>query len=324
MIVILGVLGLNIPYFVLTPGPTVNVLKLIQIQGAKTSRPTGQLLLTTVSVEEIRIVQAIVGFFRPDYQVVSRATIVPPGQTSGAVQVQNTQEMSQSQIFAAAAALRYLGYPVRTDPAGASVQDVASDAPAASVLELGDTIVGVDGTTIRTSDDFRRAIARHKVGDDVSIKIVRGTQTVVVRTKTVARPDAPSQPIVGVVLSDLPDVHLPLAVRIDSLGIGGPSAGMMFAIGIIDLLSTSDIARGRIIAGTGEITVGGQVMPVGGVREKVAGAKRAHAKLFIVPMDESHEACSVRGDLPVYAVNTLPEAIKVLTDPRFAAAHVCH
>jgi PDZ domain-containing protein len=324
MIVLIGVLGLNIPYFVLTPGPAVNVLKLIQIQGAKTTRPTGQLLLTTVSVEEIRVIQAIVGFFRPDYQVVSRSTIVPPGQSSNAVQVQNTQEMSQSQVFAAAAALRYLGYRVRTDPAGASIEDVASDAPAASVLQLGDTIVGVDGTAVHTSDDFKHIIERHKVGDDVSIKIIRGTQTIVVRTKTVARPDAPSQPIVGVVLTDLPDVHLPLAVRINSLGIGGPSAGMMFAVGIVDLLSKIDVARGRVIAGTGEITVNGQVMPVGGVREKVAGAKHAHAQLFLVPSDESREACSVRGDLPVYSVDTLAQAIKVLTDPHYATTRACH
>jgi PDZ domain-containing protein len=250
--------------------------------------------------------------------------IVPPGQTSNDVQTHTTQEMSESQIFAAAAALRYLGYPVRTDPAGASVEDVTENAPAASVLHLGDTIVGIDGVTVRTSEDFRRAVLRHKVGETVSIKVMRGTQTIVVQTKTIPRPEAPDQPIVGVLLSDVPQVHLPVAVRIDSLGIGGPSAGMMFAIGIIDLLSRTDIAHGRIIAGTGEITVDGQVRPVGGVQEKVAGAKHAHAQLFIVPTAESHEACAVRGDLPVYAVDTLKEAIQVLTDPRVAKTHACH
>jgi len=324
VIVIIGVLGLNIPYFALAPGPAVNVFAITQITGAKTGPVHGKLLLTTVELQEIRVVQAITGWFRSDYQIVSRSTIVPPGQSSQDVQVHTAQEMSESQVFAAAAALRYLGYPVETTPSGVRVDDVTADAPAASVLHLGDTIIAVDGATVRTATQLRGAVERHRVGDALSLKVIRGTQTIEVRTKTIGRPDAPSDPIVGILTTDVPDVHLPLAVKIDALGIGGPSAGMMFAVGIVDLLSNVDIARGRVIAGTGEITVDGQVKPVGGVQEKVAGAKHAHAELFLVPTAESHDACVVRGTLPVYAVDTLTQAIQVLTDPRVAAARACH
>ena len=97
----------------------------------------------------------------------------------------------------------------------------------------------------------------------------------------------------------------------------------MFAVGIVDLLSPADIAHGRVIAGTGEITVDGDVRPVGGVRQKIEGAKRAKAQLFLVPRVEAREACSVAGNLPVHSVDTLKEAIRVLTDARAAAAHAC-
>lgn len=320
-IVLLGLLGLHIPYFALEPGPAENVLKLISIQGAKTQPVTGKLLLTTVSLHEIRVVEAVVGLFRPDYQVISRAALVGPGETPTDVEIRTAQQMSESQIFAAAAALRYLGYPVRSDPSGVRVEDFSIQAaPAAAILHLGDVIVGMDGSTIRTSADLKNAMRRHKPGDTVSLKVVRATKTLEVRTKTIGQAGTP---ILGIYPSEVPQVRLPLAVSIKSLGIGGPSAGLMFAVGIVDLLSKPDFARGRIIAGTGEITVDGHVKAIGGVQEKVAGARKAHAQLFLVPRDDSREACAVSGDLPIAVVNTLAEAITVLRDPHAAAARAC-
>jgi len=265
-IIILSVLFLNIPYVALTPGPAVNVFSIITIDGAKAKPVHGQLLLTTVVLRQIKVIQSIAGWFRSDYQIVSRSAIVPPGQSTRDVQVHTAEEMSDSQVFAAAAALRYLGYPVKTTPSAVRVEDVTPDAPASSVLHLGDMIVAVDGKTVRTADELHAAEHRHKVGDVLTLKIRRGSQTLEVRTKTIAgtptqesgtssgsigKHDAPADPIVGIGTTDVPDVHLPLAVKINSLGIGGPSAGLMFAVGIVDLLSNVDVARGRVIAGTG-------------------------------------------------------------------------
>ena len=323
-IVILALLSLNNLYFALTPGPAENVLNLINIKGAKTHPVTGELLLTTVSLHEIRLVSAIAGLFRPNYQVLSRATIIPPGESLTDNEAIVTQEMSQSQAYAATAALRYLGYPVVTSPSGVRVEGVIDTAPAASVLRFGDVIVAADGSAVHRSADLKTLLGRLKVGDTVTLKVVRGAETIEVRTKTIVGPDGPAVPIVGIETSDVSDVHhLPLAIKINSLGIGGPSAGLMFAVGIVDLLNKSDIARGRIIAGTGEIGVNGEVKPIGGVEEKVAGAKNAHAQLFLVDRVDSAEACAVRGNLPVVSVATLAEAITVLTDPRAAAAHMC-
>ncbi len=325
VIVVLSLVFLNIPYIALTPGPAENVVDLIVIKGAKTSPVSGRLLLTTVSLHEIKLGEAIIALFDPSSAIIPRSAFIPRGDTDKDVEQRTTQQMQESQVFAAAAALRYLGYTVPITPTGVRVEDVDPAAPAAAALHRGDVIVGADGATIRAGEEFRKAVHRHHVGDVISLRVVRGAKTVVLQTKTIARdPKAKTpDPIVGIITTDVPQVRLPLAVKIDSLGIGGPSAGLMFAVGIVDLLNHSDIAQNRIIAGTGEITVDGTVNPVGGVEQKVAGAKRAHAQLFLVPAAEADKACAVAGDLPVFAIENLKQAIAVLTNQAVASSRRC-
>jgi PDZ domain-containing protein len=176
--------------------------------------------------------------------------------------------------------------------------------------------VGHDG-------EFRAAVARHKVGDQVVLQVRRGSATVTVRTKTVGDPEDPTRPIIGVYIETVPSVKLPLAVDIESLGIGRPSAGLMYALGIVELLDATDMTKGRTIAGTGAISLRGVVEPVGGVQQKVAAARDAGAVMFIVPLVELSDACSRAGDMQVVGVQTLKDAVGVLRGAKVPDGRSC-
>ena len=161
-------------------------------------------------------------------------------------------------------------------------------------------------------------------GDEITLKIVRGSDRITLKTKTAGNPEDPTKPIIGVLLDNVPSVKLPLAVDIESLGIGGPSAGLMYALGIVDLLDSSDLTHGRTIAGTGAITIDGTVQPVGGIRQKVGAARSAGAQLFVAPLVELRDACSRAGDLPVIGVEHLKDAVAALRGTPVPPERMCN
>jgi PDZ domain-containing protein len=323
-VLILAVLNLNIPYYAITPGPALDVFELIDIDGAETKKVDGQLLLTTVSLHPINIAEAIRGVFDEDYEVFSRSTFIPKGETEQDADLRSTEQMTESQQNAAAAALSFLKYPVKVTPLGVRVTELAETAPARDVLRRGDLIVGADTASVKKAEELVARIKAHKVGEDIVLKVKRGSQTLTVKTRTIARDGDINDPIIGVILETAPKIELPLAVDIDNpYDIGGPSAGLMFALGIVDLLDGSDLAKGRTVAGTGEIAPDGKVSPVGGVNQKVAGALHSEADIFLVPSIELGDACRRAHDMPVYAVDTLADAVRVLRDPAYAERRSC-
>lgn len=310
--IIVATLNLNIPYFALRPGPAEDVSSLITIDGVETSAVRGKLLLTTVRLHPIVVGDAILGWIDPTITIVSRAVIIPTGQSEETVQRRTTEQMEESQLVAAAAALELMGYEVPREFAGVRIEDVLRGAPAAGVLRPGDVIVEADGKPVRVTDDLTAEIRDRGVGQEVSLRVERDGEPVELTVRTVGRPEDPDEPIIGVSITNVPEVRLPLAVEIDSLGIGGPSAGLMFAVGIVDLIDQRDLTRDRVVAGTGTIALDGKVEPVGGIRQKVESARRAGATMFLVPAEELGEACAVAGDLVVAAVANLRDAVDVL------------
>lgn len=321
--IIVATLNLKIPYFALRPGPAEDVSSLITIDGVETSRVRGKLLLTTVRLYPIVVGDAILGWFDSTITIVSRAVIIPTGESEETVQRRTTEQMEESQLVAAAAALELLGYEVPREYAGVRIEDVLQGAPAAGVLRPGDVIVEADGKPVRETDDLVSELRRHTVGQEVKLRVERDGEPVEVTVGTMGRPDDPDDPIIGVSITDVPQVRLPLAIEIDSRGIGGPSAGLMFAVGIVDLIDQRDLTRGRTVAGTGEINLQGMVGPVGGIRQKVESARRSGASLFLVPADELKEACTVAGDLLVAGVTDLREAVDVLGAETTPSDKVC-
>jgi PDZ domain-containing protein len=310
-----------VPYVILGPGPTLNTLgrdssgqPLITIAG-RTSYPTnGHLNLVTVSYrgcqgDRFNIFNALVAWLNPHQAVVPENEICPAGQTQKETQQQDTQEMTSSQQTATAAALTELHIPYTTE-----VVVVQADAgfPAAGVLKAGDVITAVDGRPVTTEAGLTRLIRAHPGGSTLSVTISRNGQAKQVQVGT---KESGGHPVMGVEITE--QYKFPFTVKISVGDIGGPSAGMMFALGIIDKLTRLNLTGGKFIAGTGEITASGQVQPIGGIQQKMVGARNAGATVFLTPASNCADTKrALPAGLRLVKVSTLTQAVDYLEDLR--------
>ncbi|MEU4426109.1 PDZ domain-containing protein [Actinoplanes sp. NPDC024001] len=307
-----GVMVAPLPYVVLKPGPTVNTLgsdngtEVIQIKKGDTSTSKGQLRLTTVNVQsQVELVWAIRGWLSGEEAVVPRELIYPPDQSEKQVQEQNAQEWKQSQTSAETVALRELGYPVLT-----YVFEVTPGGAADGALRAEDVITAIDGTAITRPAQVTELVRAKPAGSTLTVAYERGGKAGSARITTKAASDDDT-PRLGIeIRTKQPN---PFDIEIDLDKIGGPSAGLMFSLGIIDKLKPEDLTGGKIIAGTGTIDDDGNVGAIGGIPQKLVGAKEAGAQLFLVPKDNCAEALrnAVPG-LPMAEVATVDDALTAL------------
>jgi len=307
-----GIVAAPVPYVVLGPGPTVDTLgknenkEVIQITGTSTSSSAGQLRLTTVGVQpDTDLLSAIWAWFDDDEAVVPRELIYPPNETEEQVEQRNAEDFKQSQTSAETAALRELGYPVQV-----TVTKVVADGPAEAVLKPGDVIVTVDGQPVTTAARLTALIRAKPAGTALVIGYTRaGKPATATITSKVAKDGDP--PRIGVEIEQKQPHPFELTIDLDK--IGGPSAGLMFALGIVDKLRPEDLTGGKIIAGTGTIDDEGKVGPIGGVGQKLLGAKRAGATIFLTPEKNCAEAVqNAQPGLTLVKVGTLTEGLAAL------------
>jgi len=307
----------SVPYVALTPGPTLNTLgkpdgkAIIQITGHRTYPTTGNLNLVTVSYTggpgtDFNIFSAIRAWLTPNDAVVPASEIYSSGQTQQQVQQQDTQEMLGSQQDATAAAMCYLNIGFTTvDSVAATVKGT----PAYGVLRPGDVIAAVDGTPVGCHHDPVTMIRNRAPGSPVTLTIERGGVT---KTETLVTKDVANNAVVGVQLAS-PTYRFPFQVKINLANIGGPSAGLMFALGIVAKLTPDSLTGGRFIAGTGEIEPTGVIQPIGGIQQKMAGARAAGATVFLTPVANcSNVVGAVPAGLRIVKVSTLANAISEL------------
>ncbi|MEU4676758.1 PDZ domain-containing protein [Micromonospora sp. NPDC023737] len=306
----IGVLGAPIPYVVLGPGPTVNTLgaengkEVIQVSGRATSTSAGQLRLTTVGVQpSVKLRSAITGWFSKDEAVVPRELIYPPGESQQQVEQRNAEDFEASQTSAETAALRELGFPVQV-----VVKAVTGGGPSAGMLKPGDVLTSVDGQPVPVAVRLTELIRAKPAGSTLTIGYTRDG---VPATARITSREQDGSPRIGVEIEQK-QPH-PFNLSIDLEDIGGPSAGLMFALGIVDKLTPADLTGGIVIAGTGTIDDEGKVGPIGGIAQKLVGAKHAGAKVFLVPADNCAEAVrNPQPDLPLIRVGSLDEALTAL------------
>lgn len=316
---------LPVPYVVLLPGPVTDTLgnvpgtttPVVSVSGAPTYTPGGHLYMTTVGVvpancsDDPTLWQAIRAWFDNTQAVEPKQVQCPPGQSSGQVQQANENDMSQSQRDAITAALLHLHYPATSREV--TVTDISSDAPAATALEPGDAILAIDGVSVSSLTEVRAALAKHKPGDSVALTIDRGGQHKNVTVRTIAAPGT-SQAIIGIT----PDFtatfdKVDVKIGIDPAQVGGPSAGLAFALGIVDQLTPGDLTGGKTVAVTGTIDGFGHVGPIGGIQQKIAGAQKAGATVFLAPASECADARSVApSSMTLVRVTTLSSALDAL------------
>lgn len=282
---------LPVPYVVLSPGPTYNTIgkddrgqTIIMIGGTKANATSGNLNMTTVGVstDSITAYQALKGWLYGDEVVVPRSSVYPPGESPQQTDQQNTRDFVQSQDNATAAAFCELGFPK-----GFGIIQVSSDGPSAGALKPGDAFVSVAGTPVGSRSTLDKILQTKAAGTKVAVVVKRGSKTIRTTVTLGAPPKQQGAPQrKGGYLGVVPDntCLAPFTVRLGLASqIGGPSAGLMFALGIIDKVGRVDLTKGRFIAGTGTIEPDGKVGPIGGIALKMIAARRKGATVFLAP-----------------------------------------
>jgi PDZ domain-containing protein len=298
--------------YLLLPDSSKPLAPLVKVEGEK-PHPPGGIMYVDVIVRQASVLEELLPFTRPEgSDLVPERAIVPAGSSYQERRRQNLRQMSRSQKIAAAVALRELGYKVTAKPEGALIVAVAPDSPADGKIEPTEVIVGVDGKPVKTPDDLRRLIAKHEPGEKVKLSVRAGGATRDVDVGTIESPVEKGRPIIGVQVEQSAAISLPLDVDIDLGGVGGPSAGLAFALDIAEELR-GNVDRGLKVAATGEIELDGTVAPIGGVKQKVIGARRSGADVFLVPAgDNAEEARRHAGDLRVIPVESFRQALHAL------------
>lgn len=324
LVVLLVITFLPTSYVIQRPGPVYNTLgtatsaegeqvPLISVSGAQTYPTEGALDLLTVQVVGNRErtpswFELALAWFDPTKAVLPIDVVFPEGTTTEERNSESAAMMIDSQQEATAAALTDLGYDVG---ATLTVHSFVEDSAAEGVLVEGDAILSANGMPV-TDAAALREIVNEGGGDPVDLLIQRdGEETTVSITPKETEIDGEKTLLLGVTLMTAYD--FPIDVTIQLNNVGGPSAGMMFALGIIDTLTPEELNGGESVAGTGTITADGTVGPIGGIRQKLWGAKDAGAEWFLAPASNCDEVVGhVPDGLQVFSVETLDDALAAL------------
>jgi len=306
----------QLPVVALSPGPMEDVLARLKVEGSRVYDSEGKLYLTSVGIDDnVRFYEALLDMANRDVQLVPRAQLYPEEQDSAEIDKENVALMDRSKETATVVALRQVGYKI--EPSGVEVTEVVAGAPAHGKLRAGDEILAADGHLVDSTDEVRKAITGHKPGERVAFRVERGKGE---KNVSVEVQEVEDQPRVGILLRDLfPDLPVKVTIQTQN-NIGGPSAGLMFTLSIIDKLTREDLTGGRRIAGTGEIALDGSVLPVGGVGEKLIAVHRLGVTTFLIPAEN---CAGVKGQVPdglrLVKVSKVDDALRFLRAPKGAA-----
>ncbi|MEV8531122.1 PDZ domain-containing protein [Streptomyces sp. NPDC051211] len=321
---------IKVPYSEMSPGPTYNTLgeargeAVLQISGRKTYPTSGHLNMTTVRVTgaeyDMNLLEAVYGWIAKDNIVVPHENLYPNGKTDEESTQENAEEFSQSQESAKVAALKQLGIPVT---ARVAVFSVVKGSPAEGRLHAGDVIKAVDGTPVKAPGDVAKLVTKHKAGEKVEFTVVPAKEAAAAEKAgkepeseekvllTTAKAEGDGHAIVGIRAET--DHTFPFPIDIKLTDVGGPSAGLMFALGIVDKLTPENLTGGKFVAGTGTIDDEGKVGPIGGIQMKTIGAREAGARYFLTPADNCASAArNIPDGLTLVKVDTIADAAKSL------------
>jgi PDZ domain-containing protein len=283
---------------------------LVRIPGEE-SQDEEDIYMVDVRIGRASLFERLFPWTKEGADLLPERAVNPAGVSDRQRRQSSLNDMSRSQLIAITVALRELGRNVEVDESGAEVVLVQPDSPADGVLEVGDVIVEAEDQEVESIQGLQRALSDVEPGQDVELAVQRGDERVQVTSGTRAAPDEPDRAVMGVQVQDALDFEFPVDIEIDAGNIGGPSAGLAFALDIIDELG-DDVDRGRKIVATGELALDGEVLPIGGVKQKAIGAREAGADIFLVPDGNFEDAKKATDDLEIIPVSNIQEALSVL------------
>jgi PDZ domain-containing protein len=312
-----------VPYVTWSPGRTLDTLgsvdgvPMITVAGTRTYPTDGRLDLTTVGItradSRLSLPQAVAAYWLPNFDALPREAVYPAGTTVEESRRQEAESMDTAQDDAAVAALRAAGQPVTERPAVASV---IVGSPAHTRLRPGDLVLSVDGVPVASPQAVSAGVRAHRPGEEVVLVVLRERARTTVRVRSGKSPSDPGSAAVGITVGPGYDYAPQITFDLDK--IGGPSAGLIFALAIYDKITAGPLLTGRHVAGTGTITADGAVGAIGGVQEKIAAAESADAEAFLVPAANCGDLAGVSTDLTLIAVATLADgvaAVRTLGEP---------
>ncbi|MFO7548721.1 MAG: S16 family serine protease [Acidimicrobiia bacterium] len=300
--------SIELPYLAFSPGPIGDAVGAVVIdESVPVFEPDGQLYLLTVSAQGLNPYEVVAASLDPAVDVVRRELVRREGESDEEFRLRQLNLMDQSKETAVRVALDRLGIDPAELARGAVVGGVLPDAPAAAQLVEGDVIESVDGMPVVLVDDLRAALAEKAPGDIVEVMVRRGSERLPFDVQLYERADEPGRALIGILTTTF------FPIEIDSRNVGGPSAGLMYALAVMEVLAPESITGGNVIAGTGTIDLDGVVGPVGGIRQKVVAAEAAGARIVLVPAGNLEEALSApRQDIEIVAVGSIDEALGAL------------
>lgn len=314
-IVVFGVLlaAVTVPYVSLGPGPAFDTLgevdgkQVVEIKGTTTHPTTGHLDMTTVSQrDELSLAEALMLWLSGQEQLMPRDLVYPPGQSRDEVDKANDADFKESQHNAEFAALGYLKYAKAV-----TIVTVPDPGPSVGKLQAGDAVQAVDGKPVADVEQFTSYLKTTKPGQEVTVDFRRKNAPPGSAKITLGHNPKGDFGFLGVSVTDAP--WAPFAVDFNLANVGGPSAGLMFSLAVIDKLTTGDLAGSKFVAGTGTIKPDGEVGKIGGIAHKMSAAHDAGATVFLVPAGNCYEANS--GKLPglqLIKVDNLGGAVEAL------------
>ena len=298
--------------YIFLPDPPRAVEPLVHVPGEKDTDEQGGIYMVDIFVRKANLFERIFPGIHSGASLVPAKAVNPVGVSESERIKQSQEEMSQSQQVAAAVALRYLGYKVPVKTTGVEVTAVFPRTPADDKLDVGDIVVRANGKMVKTTDDLRQAMSAVHPGDTVTFGVRRSGGLQNVSLKTIESTEGPKRAVVGVQIDQSATIDLPLDVMIDTGSIGGPSAGLAFALDIVDELG-KDVDDDKRIVVTGALDLDGRVVAIGGIKQKTIAAREADADLFLVPDDNAADARRYADGLEVMPVSTFREALSDLT-----------
>jgi len=306
--------NIELPYLAWSPGPTPEVVDLLTVQGAEQYPVEGDLYMLTVSQQDLNVYELLAAVADPQVDVLERIAVRPIDVTEEEYQRQSRARMDESKLAAISVALDRLGYDVTVEGDGVEVVSVHEGTPAEGALVAGDIITAINGRAVFVGTDAVAEISTYGIGDTVILTLSRDGAIIEVPITLIEHTQNKGQPMVGFgPATHNPKYLFPIDVEIDSSNIGGPSAGMMYTLAIINLLTPEDITHGFRIAGTGTISTDGVVGPIGGIRQKVVGATLSGAQYILIPEANYDEALTADIEGPeIVAVGTIDDALEFL------------
>lgn len=304
-----------VPFVALGAGSTFNTVGSVDggavitftgtdIPPAAAQTPSGHLNMLTIRVvDRVPLVEAVAMWASGSYEFAPRDEYYPPDKTKEQVTEENVAMFRDSQSAAEIMALRYLGYPNIV-----YVGTIDKSSPSWGILEPQDRITAVDGRAVTDYPSLKAIMAQTRPGQSVAVTVSRDGKSLTETVVLAANAQVGRQGFLGVGVAERPTA--PFTIHIALEDIGGPSAGLMFTLGIIDRLTPGDLTGGRFIAGTGTMELDGSVGAIGGITFKERAARAAGAEYMLVPKDNCAEALTdVPQGLHLAQVTSLDDAV---------------